>query len=468
MSDVPFLINRNAAGARPQRRANCAGHAPYTRRHFLFGSAALATGGLATAHADAEVTSLRGVATKNTAKFCVFFNLNGGASHLDTFDPKDAAWNPRDVDLQQTGNITLSRRFFSRLPRHANDLLLLRSCASWEAAHERGQFYMQTAHSQNPALASEMPHIGSVICRERGGSGLLPPFFAFNQTNLQGATFLGGLFQPMMPPATRTGVSTLTHNFFGNAQQSQERFTRRFDLLKELDGPLRNRPYNSLMATYAGFYDRARSMMYNDSVDGVFKFSAEDENRYGATGVGRAAIVARNAIRAKNGAVFFNITQGGWDTHADQFVTTPNVTTIYTLTNDLDRAVSSLVDDLKASGDFAETLIVIMGEFGRTPGVLNSRGGRDHYRDVMSVAMLGGGVKGGRVIGTSDANGAKIIDPGWRGNRPIYPEDIVATIYSALGVDWTKGIDDTPSGRRYEYIVGGKEGTYRPVEEVWG
>ncbi len=443
-------------------RSLCAGH---TRRHFLFGAASAS---LLAAHADAEVTTVRGATPRGSARACIFVNLNGAASHMDTFDPKEGPWNPRDADIRDySGGLRLSNRFFPRLSTMTNDLLVLRSCASWEAAHERGQFYMQTAHSQNPALASEMPHIGAVIAREKGASGLIPPFLSFNQTNLQGATFLGGLFQPMMPPATRTGISTLTHNFFGNATQSQARFERRFQLLKDLDEPLRQAPYNDAMAAYGSYYDRAKAMMYNQAVDAVFKFDAADEGRYGNTAVGRSLLVARNAVRARNGATFINVTQGGWDTHVGQFDAAQG-TTIYTLTNDLDRAVGSLVEDLKASGDFDSTLIVLMGEFGRTPGVLNSRGGRDHYRSVMSVALLGGGVRGGRVIGASDATAANIVEYGWSGNRAIYTEDITATIYSALGVDWTKSILDTPSGRRYDYIAQSPEFGFRPVNEVFG
>lgn len=446
----------------------CSGHLPYTRRHFLFGAASAASASLLGAHSDAEVSVRRNAAIRNTARTCIFINLNGAASQLDTFDPKDAAWNPRDADIRDySGGLRLSRRFFPRLSALTNDLLVLRSCSSWEAAHERGQFYMQTARSQNPALAAEIPHIGAVVARERGTTGLIPPFLSFNQSNIQGATFLGGLFMPMMPPASANGVGTLTHNYFGTAAQSQTRFEQRFSLLKELDSALREVPANEAMAAYGAYYDRAKAMMYNAAVDSVFKFSTDDQNRYGNTGLGRALIVARNAVRAKNGATFVNVTQGGWDTHVGQFDlgVTPN---IYSLTNELDRAVGNLVDDLKASGDFDSTLIVMMGEFGRTPGVLNSRAGRDHYREVMSVAMLGGGVKGGRVIGASDANGARITDFGWSRQRPIYVEDITATIYSALGIDWTKSIDDTPSKRRYHYVPGTAEGTYQPVEEVFG
>jgi hypothetical protein len=446
-------------------RKNCAGHLPFTRRHFLFGAA---SAGLLSAHPDSAITTARNATVRNSARTCIFINLNGAPSHLDTFDLKDASWNPRDADIRDyPGGLRMSRRYFPRLSTMTQDLLVMRSCASWEAAHERGQFYMQTAHSQNPALASEIPHIGAVIAREKGANGLVPPFLSFNQTNLQGATFLGGLFMPMMPPASTGGISTLTHNFFGTSEQSQARFDRRFSLLKELDAALREAPANEAMAAYGSYYDRARAMMYNAAVDSVFRFTTDDQNRYGNTAVGRSLLVARNAVRAKNGATFINVTQSGWDTHFGQFDpgTLPN---IYTLTNELDRAVGSLVDDLKASGDFASTLIVLMGEFGRTPGVLNSRAGRDHYRDVMSVAMLGGGVRGGRVIGASDSNGARITEFGWSQQRPIYPEDIAATIYSALGIDWTKSIDDTPSKRRFYYVPGAAEGDYVPVEEVWG
>lgn len=430
-----------------------------TRRHFLFGSAAGAS------LLRAEEIAGRGVTPRGTARAVVFFNLNGGPSHLDTFDPKDGPWNPRDVDLRQSGPFAYSNRYFPRLARHFSDLLIVRSAAGWEAAHERAQFYMQTAHSQNPALAGETPHIGAVVAREKGSNGILPPFLSFNQTGLQGAKFLGGLFEPMMPPATRTGITTLSHNHFGAVAQSMDRFNRRFGLLEALDAPLRQIPMNEAMAAYAGYYARARAMMYNDAVDQVFKFSVDDENRYGANGVGRAAIVARNAIRANNGAIFFNITQGGWDLHDSQFTA---ATSIYTLTRDLDMAVSALADDLKASGEFKETLIVVMGEFGRTPGPLNSRSGRDHYRNVQSIAMMGGGIRGNRIIGATDAQGSVITDFGWSGNRPIYPEDVTASIYSAIGVDWTKSVLDTPSRRRYDFIVGAKDGTFNPIDEFWG
>jgi len=450
-------------------RKNCNGHAPVTRRSLLFGAASAASAGLLKAHADAEVTTTgTAVRLRGTARACIFINLNGAPSHLDTFNPQDAAWNPRDADLRQgPGGMVLSNRFFPNLLRNANDLLVLRSVQSWENAHERGQFYMQTGHTQNPAFASETPHIGAVISREKGANGLIPPFMSFNQGNLQGATFLGGRFQPMMPPAQRVGISTLSHNFFGTADQSRVRFDRRFSLLEKLDSPLREAPFNQGMADYASFYAQARRMMYNDAVDQVFQYGATDEGRYGNTAIGRSLLIARNAVNANNGAVFINCTMGGWDLH-DTMFDLGRGGNFYQLSGELDRAVGALVEDLRTSGNLGSTLIVMMGEFGRTPGNLNSRGGRDHHKDAMCAAMIGGGVKGGRALGKTDGNGSRVTDPGWSQNRAMYTEDIAATIYSALGVDYTKSIADTPSGRKYNYVPGSDEGRYQPIEEVWG
>ena len=113
------------------------------------------------------------------------------------------------------------------------------------------------------------------------------------------------------------------------------------------------------------------------------------------------------------------------------------------------------------------TMIVAMGDFGRTPGLLNPRGGRDHYRNVQAALMIGGGVRGSKAIGATDANGANIVDFGWSEGRSIRMEDITATIYSALGINWTKTVGNTPSGRQYEYVQYASRGLYRPVNEVF-
>jgi len=445
---------------------DCGTHAACTRRHFLFGSLAAASTGLLRAHPDSEVVSAN-VALRKTARSCIFITLAGAASHLDMFDPKDGPWNPPDADIQEhPGGIVLSRKFFPNLSKITNDLLVLRSLTSWEAAHDRGQYYLQTVHPFNPAFAGEIPHIGAVVSKEKANTGKMPPFLGLNSTGMRGSTFLGGRFTPLQPFPNPNGLNTLRHDFYGN--NSQQVFEQKFALMKQLDDSLRRDPYNQAMADYADFYDQAKSMMYTPDIENVFRFSTDEQGRYGNSGFGNALLVARNAVRAKNGMVFTYVTHNGWDNHANLFDRAANPqNNHYKLTNEIDVGIYNLVQDLRSSGDLASTMIVVMSEFGRTPGPLNSRGGRDHYKDIMSALLIGGGVRGGRAIGVTDEQSAKVTDPGWSGNRVMQVEDVVATVYSALGVDYTKSVTDTPSGRAFYYVEGSSQGLYLPVEEVF-
>ena len=160
----------------------------FPRRCFLTGLGALAAN---LRKGDAAATS-RGAALQNSEQACIFVNLGGAPSHVDTFDFKAGPWTPGDANPQQGADgIVLSRTFFPQLSRITGDLCLLRSVESWEAAHERGQFYLQTAHSSNPAFNVETPHMGAVVALERGG-GRFPPFIALNGPVSQGSAFLGG------------------------------------------------------------------------------------------------------------------------------------------------------------------------------------------------------------------------------------------------------------------------------------
>ena len=436
-----------------------------TRRELLAGATGLGVLNTLQKRGYAAVSQANAV-TKNSARAVILINLQGAPSHIDTFDVKDAGWNPSDLNIQQgPGGIALSQTLFPNLLSMSNDLLLLRNTQSWEAVHERGQFYLQTAHPANPAFLAESPNIGSVIALEKAGQGPLPPFLALNGNPDQGAKFLGGLREPFSAPASASGLSTLQHPYYGN--QSQAHFESRYKLLLDLDSGLRNNSYDLLMANHASYYSSAKTLMYNQQIIDVFQFNDTDNQRYGNTNFGRACIVARNAIRSKAGTVFIQINLGGWDMHQNMWnrAYTPNM---YDMCSQLDGGVGHLATDLRSSGDLNNTLILMLGEFGRSPGELNVSGGRDHHKDAMSVAMLGGGVKGGRVLGATDPTGAAIVDYGWSQNRPVFIEDITATLYSALGIDWTKGITDTPSGRKYEYVQGSSDSQFTAINEVFG
>ncbi|HYR43693.1 MAG TPA: DUF1501 domain-containing protein [Terriglobia bacterium] len=418
---------------------------------------------------EARISQER-VTPRRTARVCIVIFLNGGPSHIDTFDVKDASWNPPDANIQQQGKFALSQTLFPKFSQLTGDLCVLRSVRSWEAAHERGVFYMQTAHPSNPAFVAETPHIGAVVGLENSGpDAAMPPFLSLNQEGstapMQGSTFLGGQLSPFAAPTAEGGLATIEHNFFGEPSSSQRRFEERYRLRGELEVLADSGP-DLGKADHAVFYQTAKRMVYNQNIAKVFQFSRADNDRYGGTDLGRAAIVARNAVQANNGTVFIALTQGGWDLHQNMFYRTAS-DNMYKLCYELDTAIATLVWDLKASGNFSETLIVLVGEFGRTPGPLNPRGGRDHHRDAMSVVMMGGGIAGGRIIGATNNTGAAIVDPGWSAGRPIVMEDIAATIYDALGINWTKSIEHTPSGRKFEYVPFAAQGLYVPINEVF-
>ena len=187
------------------------------------------------------------------------------------------------------------------------------------------------------------------------------------------------------------------------------------------------------------------------------KLDDEDHKRYGSSSVGDACVLARNLVAADAGTHFISVAHQGWDLHGKIYDKTQKVNH-YTLCRELDDCYASLLDDLAKTRDskgrslLDKTLIVCMGEFGRTPGDINPNKGRDHYRFASTTVFSGGGVKGGRVIGATDSIGSKVVSHGWHRKCSIYTEDVVATIYSALGIDWSKKITNTPSGRVFDYI----------------
>jgi uncharacterized protein (DUF1501 family) len=219
------------------------------------------------------------------------------------------------------------------------------------------------------------------------------------------------------------------------------------------------------MEDYSAFYQSARGLMYNPTVDQAFKYTAAESARYGNTAFGNALLTAKQVLAANSGTRYIQISLGGWDMHSNIYGANGN--SMFTLGRTLDNGYGTLLADLKATGLLDETLVVMMGEFGRTIGALNGQGGRDHYTQQFAV-FAGGGVKGGRAIGETDAQGARTTEFGWSEQRDVRMEDIEATIYSALGINWTNIRYDDPFGRGFEYVPYANEGLYKPVHELWG
>jgi uncharacterized protein (DUF1501 family) len=248
-------------------------------------------------------------------------------------------------------------------------------------------------------------------------------------------------------------------------------------VLQTIDGSLRsNSPLGDDVTTLGSFYGRGKGMMYDPAVDAAFKFTTEEQQRYGSNGFGNSCIVARNLMKADQGTRYIQVNFGGWDHHQDIYARsdTPNRTVpgLYNQCSQLDAGLSNLLDDLAAAPGINggtlldETLVVAMGEFGRTVGPLTNQDGRDHYFQHFAV-FAGGGVTGGRVIGKTTADGGFVEEPQWSQNRPAQYEDVAATIYSAMGINYLTIRRDDPFGRGFEYIPFANEGAWYPMLELF-
>jgi hypothetical protein len=241
--------------------------------------------------------------------------------------------------------------------------------------------------------------------------------------------------------------------------EEKGRFARRIAYLDELSklSPGAIVPGTAPVLQANSFRGDALGMMESPEIPKILKLDDDDKKRYGDTGFGDSCILARNILAAERGARFVAINHGAWDLHTNIYDKTQK-SNQYTLSRDLDTGLSELMADMEktktADGRtlLEKTLIVCLGEFGRTPGDITVGKGRDHHRFAMSALFAGAGVIGGRALGATDEIGGRVVKPGWARKRSMYPEDVAATIYSALGIDWSKEITHTPSGRVFEYI----------------
>lgn len=406
-----------------------------------------------------QVRAASRVNPRGSARFCIFVMLDGGPSHVDGFDLKEGRWTPKDFDVRTvTPEIKLPMALYNRLAKQVDKLVFARSVETWDAVHGRAQYYVQAAHPLNLALQKEIPPVGAVVAMEyesrRKASDTFPPYVAMNVTQSQAGLLNSGFLPATYSPFhinTATSVSAFSPDL-----ESRKDFERRWELLKDFDDRLRTDPSLAAKAyrDYNNHYEGAVRIMSDSRTSAIFKISPEDKQRYGSSTTGDACIFARNLVQADAGTHFIFLQQNGWDHHKDIY----DEKNHYRLSRELDAALSSLLDDLgrikRADGNslLDETLVVCMGEFGRTPGDITGLRGRDHYQKAFTVLFAGGGVKGGRALGKTDEIGAKVIDSGWSLKRSIYIEDIATTVYSALGIDWTKTVKTTPSGREFYYV----------------
>jgi hypothetical protein len=406
-----------------------------------------------------QVLAKTRIEPRGGAEVCVFLMLKGGPSQLETFDVKEGPWTPPDLDVQTVKpGLRMPVGLLPKLAQKTDKYAIIRSLEAWEAEHARGVYYLQAGRIFSPARMKEIPSVGSIVACEtearRKESDFLPPFLSLDMSTaeLVGAGCLPGRAGPLaIRPSGKLP--------FVVPDNEREALVRRQALLSKLHHGARpiDEHRGALFAEVDLQYQAAFPLLNNAKAAPVFQIEPQERERYGTTGVGDACLLARKTIEADAGTRFILISHDGWDLHANAFDKSAG-NNQYTLCHHLDAALASLLDDLESRSDakgrrlIDKTIIVCMGEFGRTPGELTLNKGRDHYRFAAVALLAGAGVQGGRVIGATDETAARVVDPGWHKQRSIYPEDILATIYSTLGIDWSKKVTSTPSGRPFEYV----------------
>lgn len=438
-----------------------------TRRQLfqVFGAGVTASCLVGKARAGVVIDSVP-VDTINKAKNVIFILMAGAPSHTDTFDLKAInGTTPTNFMPTQVGDVLWPAGLLPNLGKHLPDLAIVRSMRAWAAAHQLGQHWVQIGRNPSAALGDIAPNIGSIVAVEKDADRtkrqVLPAFIALNSGGAIGSGYLPATYDPMRLVPQPTGIPNT------NNPDGQQRMNNRWDLLHHIDDPLRTgTPYGQAMSDFGDFGHSAESLMYNPEVQKAFNYSTDETMRYGNNSFGNACLLAQKILGADLGTRFVQVTVGGWDMH--QNIYGMNGTGgLYALGKQFDIGVASMLDDLKASGQLDKTLVVMLGEFGRTTGKLTANAGRDHYLQQF-VAFAGAGVVGGRAIGSTDDLGNATVDPGWSRARDVKPEDVEATIYSALGINWTSIRYDDPFGRGFEYVpFSTKEDLYGPINELW-
>ena len=415
----------------------------------------------------ADVVPWAPVSPKNTARNAIFVLLAGAISQIDTFDFRMVEGvTPTDFAPADINGVTWPAGLMPKMAAHVGNIAIVRSLRSWALQHSGMQTWVQIGRNPSAVLGDIAPNIGCIVAAEkepeRRADQVFPAFLALNAGSAVGPGYLPSVYAPFKVQPNAAGLASTTHP----VSDGPPRFDARYQLLQTLDQPLRaDSPLGRPAEDFDAFYRAARDLMYNPVVQDAFSFTAEESERYGATAFGNACLVAKKVLAANQGTRYIQIVSGGWDHHANIY--SPNAGGLPRLARDLDTGLATLLDDLKASGHLSETLIVLMGEFGRTVGNLSPQSGRDHFLQHFAM-FAGGGVTGGKIIGATDLSGAYTVEPGWHRNRPARVEDIEATIYSALGINWTNVRYDDPFGRGFEYVPKSRDDVYGPIHELWG
>ncbi len=377
------------------------------------------------------------------AKAVILLWMQGGPSQIDTFDPKPGVetGGPFKAIGTKTPGLTLSEHL-PRLAQVSDKFSVVRTLNSKDPNHDTARYLLHTGYRTDPTI--EHPHLGSLIVHELGTKAEgLPGCITVGKD----ATIGSGYLAPELAPLLVEKIDNPLEDLKSPPGVTAFRLEDREKLLWAQNEGFRTGHPDPRVESQRKAYERAFALIRSPHLK-AFDLSQEADDAkklYGSSPFGKACLMARRLVQA--GVRFVEVSLADWDTHADNFNRSK------ALMEQLDPGMSGLLSDLDRLKMLEETLVVWMGEFGRTPRV-NGGQGRDHFTRNFCAALAGGGLAGGRVIGRTDRLGLEPVD------RPVSVQDLFATIYGQLGVDPEKKYM-TPVGRPIKALEGGL-----PVKEL--
>jgi uncharacterized protein (DUF1501 family) len=403
------------------------------RRDFL--RVASAAGVAADAVGFGDALSLKAEELRRQGTACIVLWMQGGPSQFETFDPKPGHANGGETNAIDTSmpGVKLSEHL-PRLANVADRLAIIRSMTTREGEHQRATYLMHTAYL--PMASVKYPAMGSVVAREMPRPDCeLRAFVRIGAGPLgsTGGGFLGTQYDPFVVGA----AGRLPENTRPMGEMA--RFDRRLNLLARLQTA---RLGDVLPTEHQKLYDSAARMIKSSQME-AFDLEREPEAARAAYGSGpyaSACLLARRLV--ESGVTFVEAVLGNWDTHQDNFTRSRG------LCEQLDQPFAALVTDLGDRGMLDKTLVLWMGEFGRTPRI-NPRAGRDHFPRAFSAVLAGGGIRVGQVLGATDDGGESVKD------RPVTEKDLFQTVYQSLGINARKEYM-SPIGRPIKPVDGGQ------------
>jgi hypothetical protein len=437
---------------------NCQG---VSRRDCLrLGLGALLGGGLT--HA-LRVRALAGSPESPSAKAkgCILIWMDGGPTHYETFDPKPDA--PKEIRGEfETIKTKIPGVVFSqhlkRLAAVADRFAVVRSIRHDQGNHGAGNHYMMTgAPPRIPvgcgAFVSFHPSLGSAVAHEKGAPKGLPAYFSMPEMSRSGGpNFLGARYAPFVVSDNPNSPGFRVRDVAIPQGLGEDRFESRKEVRARVDRMLRihDKAAGDPVAALDEHYQQGFDLVSSKEAQAAFDVGRETDrvrDAYGRTPFGQRALLARRLVEA--GVPFVTLYEGGWDHHTKLF------TSLTQRLPSFEATIAALIEDLAQRGLLETTMVIALGEFGRTPQI-NKDAGRDHWSNAMSVLFAGGGTPGGQVVGATDKKGFAAVE------RILSPENFAATVYAKLGIDPAKVLY-TPQGRPTQLVS-----DPTPISELMG